>query len=132
MNSRASDNLSKSLLIAGCGVVPLTAFLFQATPILILTVTLPLLSFVTELLLILFLLSTVAGIVIGIEWLWTMFDDDRHKRRYWRERRAMDLEERKRLTPRSNTTRSTESAIPVPSRRLQTPLRRPNTRRPDI
>ncbi len=133
MNSRPSDNLRKSLLIAGCGVVPLTAFLFQATPVLIVTVALPFLSFVTELLLILLLLSVVAGLVIGIEWLWTMFDDDRHRRRYWRERRAMDLEERQRLTTQTNTSRrSTEPSLPVPSRRLQTPLRRPNTRRPDI
>ena len=131
MNARSSGNLSKSLLIAGCGVVPLTAFLFQATPILIVTVALPFLSFVTELLLILFLLATAAGLAIGIEWLWTMFDDDRHRRRYWRERRAMDLEERKQLTPRNNTTRFTGPSLPVPSRQPRTSLRHSTTRRID-
>ncbi len=132
MNARSSSNLGKSLLIAGCGVVPLTAFLFQATPTLIVTVAPQFLSLVTALLLILFLLATVAGLTIGIEWLWTAFDDDRDRRRYWRERRAMDLEERRRLNTQMNMSRrSTEPSLPVPSRQVRTVLRRSNTRRLD-
>jgi len=128
MNPRSSNNLSKSLLIAGCGVVPLTAFLFQATPILILTVSLSLLSLFTVLLILMFLLSMVAVAVIGIEWLWTMFDDDRHQRRYWRTRRILDLEERKPTITRTRPSRSTDPSIPVSTRQLRPPLRRPNTR----
>lgn len=132
MSPKSSDNLSKSLLIVGCGAVPLTAFLFQATPILIITVTLPLLSLITVLLLFLFLLGMVAGAIIGIGWLWTMLDDDRRKRRYWHERRLLDLAERRRLTVPAPTARSTNPTIPVPTRQLRASLRRPNTRSPEI
>ncbi|GAC1566336.1 MAG: hypothetical protein NVS2B2_39250 [Ktedonobacteraceae bacterium] len=132
MNPKSSNNLSKSLLIIGCGAVPLTAFLFQATPILIITVALPLLSLVTELLLLLVLIAMVTGLVIGVGWVWTMFDDERRRRHYWHERRKLDLAQRRRHTVPMPMTRATDPTLPVPTRQLRPPLRRPNKYRPEI
>ena len=105
MNPKSSNNLHKSLLIVGCGAVPLTAFLFQATPILLVTVTLSLLTLFTVLLLFLSLIAIVAGLIIGIGWIWTMFDDDRDQRRYWRVRRRLDLEQHRPITTHSSKSR---------------------------
>ena len=131
MNPKSANNLNKSLLVIGCGAVPLTAFLFQATPILIITVALPLLSLITELLLLLFLVAIVTGLVIGIGWVWIMFDDDRRQRHYWYERRKLDLAQRRHTVPVS-MTRATDPTIPVLTRQLRSPVRRSNKHRPEI
>lgn len=132
MDSKSPNNLNKSLLIIGCGAVPLTAFLFQATPILIITVTLPLLSLFTLLLLLLVLITMVTGLLIGTGWAWTMFDDERRLRQYWHERRKLDLAQRRRHAVPMPMTRATDPTLPIPMRQLRPPSRRPNKHRPEI
>ena len=132
MNPKSVHNLNKSLLVIGCGAVPLTAFLFQATPVLIVTVTLPLLSLITMLLLLSTLIAMITGLVIGIGWMWVMFDDDRRQRHYWYERRKLDLAQRRRHTVPVSMTRATDPTIPVPTRQLRSPVRRSNKHRPEI
>ena len=132
MNSKSPNNLNKSLLIIGCGAVPLTAFLFQAIPVLIVTVALPLLSLFTMLLLLLAFVAMVTGLVIGIGWTWTMFDDERRLRHYWHERRKLDLAYRRRQVVPTARTRATDPTLPIPMRQLRPSSRRPNKHHPEI
>lgn len=132
MNSKAPNNLNKSILIIGCGAVPLTAILFQATPVLIITIALPLLTLFTVLLLLLVLIALVAGLLIGIGWIWTMFDDDRRQRQYRHERLKLDLAQRRRHMASMPVNRATDPSLPVPTRQLQPPMRRSSKHRPDI
>ena len=132
MNPQSPSNLNKSLLVIGCGAVPLTAFLFQATPVLIVTVTLPLLSLVTMILLLSALITIITGLIIGLGWVWLLFDDERRLRHYRHERRKLDLAQRRRHTASLPTTRATDPTLPVPTRQLRPPVRRSNKYRPDI
>jgi len=135
-NSGNSDRLSTSLFVVGASL-PLTVFLFAATPTLIITVDPTFLAFITQLLLLLIFVGALASIIIGVKWLWLIFNDDRDTRRYWHEQHELDLEERRleiRKRPTkplpTRTNRSTDAAIPVVMQ--QRPVtRRPNSYRPD-
>lgn len=136
-NSGNSDRLSTSLFVVGASL-PLTVFLFEATPILILTVDAAFLGFITELLLLLIFLSALASIIIGVRWLWLVVEDTRYTRNYWRqmdeldlEERRLEIEERKRPTKSLpvRMNRSTDASIPVVMQQQRT--RRPDSSRPD-
>ncbi len=119
----------KLIFVVG-GVLCIVIFTLQDLPILLFTVPLPFLSFIAQLLLLSFLIGTVAVAVIVIDWLWTIFDDDRHKRRNSRARRDLESEEQRRQARSARPNRSTDPTIPVPLQQQQAPPRRSNIYRP--
>ena len=138
-NSGNSNRLSTSLFVAGASL-PITVFLFEATPILILTVDPAFLGFITQLVLFLISAGILAFIVIGIKWFWHVVDDDIHNRHYWREQRTLDLEKlRLEVEARKQPTRplatrmnrSTDASIPVVMQQQRPVTRRLNSYRPD-
>ena len=146
MIPRPSGRLITALFVAG-GSLPLTVFLFEATPGLIASVDPALLAFITGLLLLLLLLSAAVVVYICVKWLWHIAEDERYARRYQRQmldldlverklaikERRLELEERERranvLPTRAN--RSTDASIPTVMQQQRPVTRRLNAQRPD-
>lgn len=156
MNAQPSGNVGKlsTSLCVLAGSLPLAAFLYKATPILIATVAAALLEFVTALVMLIILLSAAAIVYICVKWLWHMAEDDRYTRRYQRqmldldlverrleveerkleiEERRLQIEERKQLVRPLPTraSRTTDASIPVVMRQQRPVTRRLNVQRPD-
>lgn len=87
------DKLSIALVVVGISL-PLTVFLFEATPTLIVTLAPTLLAFLTALLMLLLLVSASVVVYICVGWLWHIAQDDRATRRYKRRMLELDLQER--------------------------------------
>lgn len=153
MNRKSSgnpDKLSIALVVAGISL-PLTVFLFEATPTLIVTVAPALLAFLTMLLMLLLIVSASVIVYICVKWLWHIAQDDRATRRYKRRMLDLDLQEREleieehelaieerklAIKEREQQTRplptragrTTDASIPAMQQRA---VRRANVQRPD-
>ena len=156
MNRKSSgnpDKLSIALVVAGISL-PLTVFLFEATPTLIVTVAPALLAFLTMLLMLLLIVSASVIVYICVKWLWHIAQDDRATRRYKRrmldldlqereleieehelaiEERRLEIEERKRRARpfATRTSRVTDASIPAVIQQQRPVPRRLNVQRPD-